>query len=178
MPEQLGTLFHLMSDDIGDHPVMIALPPGRAHAAISLRLPRSLNERPCRSLVWYGSNTPVMQGWHIRAQSKSERAASFPGVVPVGPCMCCLSFSSRRRRPGYCCPYTFTGFVAMLRERPHLGHSVVSPLWACHHASHIASDSPGPVSKSSFVVEHELRQESRSPQENHQRALGEIKQEV
>jgi hypothetical protein len=40
-----------------------------------------------------------MQERHIRAQSKSERAASSPGVVPVGPCMCFLSFLSRRRRP-------------------------------------------------------------------------------
>ncbi len=48
--------------------------------------------------VWSGSNTPVMQERHICAQSKSERAASSPGVVPVGPCTCCLSFPFRRRR--------------------------------------------------------------------------------
>ncbi len=46
-------------------------------------------------LVWAGSKTPVMQGRNICAQSKSERAASSPGVVPVGPCMFCLSFLSR-----------------------------------------------------------------------------------
>ncbi len=51
--------------------------------------------------IWSGSNTPLMQGRHICAQSESERAANFPGVVPVGPCMCCLSFTSRHRRPGY-----------------------------------------------------------------------------
>ena len=121
------------------------------------------------SLVWSGSNIPVMQGRHIRAQSESERAASSPGVVPVGPCMCCLSFPSRRRRPGYRCP--FTCFFSMLRERPHLCHSIVSSLYARHHASHIASDSPGPVAKSSFIVEHELGQGSRTHQENHQCAL-------
>ena len=27
-PEQLGARFDIMSDDMGDHPVMIALPPG------------------------------------------------------------------------------------------------------------------------------------------------------
>jgi hypothetical protein len=53
-------------------------------------------------LVWSGSSTPLMQGRHICPQSESERAASFPGVVPVGPCVCRLSFLSRRRRPGYC----------------------------------------------------------------------------
>ncbi len=76
--------------------------------------------------VWSGSNTPVIQGRHIRAQSESERAASSPGAVPVGPRMSCLSFLSRRRRPGYCCPYTC--IVTMLCERPHLGHSIISPL--------------------------------------------------
>ena len=34
-PEQLGARLHLMSNDMGDHPVMIALPPGRAHAAVA-----------------------------------------------------------------------------------------------------------------------------------------------
>ncbi len=29
--------------------------------------------------IWSGSNTPVMQGRHIRAQNESERAASSPG---------------------------------------------------------------------------------------------------
>jgi hypothetical protein len=113
------------------------------------------------SLVWSGSNTPVMQGRHICAQSESERAASFPGVVPVGPCRCCLSTPSRRRRPGYRCPYTC--IVTMLRERPHLGKSIVSSLLDRHHASHIASGSPGPVIESSFIVEHELGQGSRTP---------------
>ncbi len=40
-PEQLGARLHLMSDDMGDHLVMIALPPGRAHAAVALRRRRS-----------------------------------------------------------------------------------------------------------------------------------------
>ncbi len=74
------------------------------------------------------TNTPVMQGRHIcaqlrKAKGESERAASSPGVVPVGPCMCCLSFPSRRRTPGYRCLYTCT--VTMPRERQHLGHSAV-----------------------------------------------------
>ena len=77
-------------------------------------------------LVWSGSNTPVMQGRHICAQSESERAASSSGVVPVGPCMCCFSFPPRRRRPGYRCPYTY--IAAVLREQPLLGHSIVSSL--------------------------------------------------
>ncbi len=40
-------------------------------------------------LAWSGSNTntPVIQKMHIHAQSESERAASSPGIVPVGPCM-------------------------------------------------------------------------------------------
>ena len=37
-PEQLGARLHLMSDDMGDHPVMIVLPPPvRAHAAVARR---------------------------------------------------------------------------------------------------------------------------------------------
>ncbi len=126
-----------------------------------------------RGRVWSGSNTPVIQGRHICAQIESERAACSPGVVPIRPCMCCLSFPSRRRRPGYRCPYI--SIDAAHRGRPQLGLFIVSPLKACHHASHIASDSPGPVTKYSFIVEHELGQGSRAPQENHQRALRENK---
>ncbi len=59
----------------------------------------------------------------------------------------------------------------MLREQQSLGHSVVSSLMARHHASHIASDTPGPVTKYSLIVKRELGQGSRTPQENHQRAL-------
>ncbi len=33
-PEQLGARLHLMSDDMGDQPVVIALPPGRAHVSV------------------------------------------------------------------------------------------------------------------------------------------------
>jgi hypothetical protein len=127
-------------------------------------------------LCWPGFNTPVTKGRHICAQSESKRSANSLGVVPVGPCICCLSFPSRRRRPGYCCPYRC--IFTMLREQPHLGHSVVSSLQACHHAGHIVSvlsNTPGPITKSSFIVEHELGQESKTPQENHQRALREKK---
>ncbi len=36
-PEQLGARLHLMSDDTGDHPVMIALPPrGRSPPATAI----------------------------------------------------------------------------------------------------------------------------------------------
>ncbi len=92
-------------------------------------------------LVWSGYNTPVMPERHICVHSESERATSSPGVVLVGPCMCCLLFPSCRQRPGYCCPYTC--IVTVLRERPYLGHSVVSSLLDRHHSSHIASDTPG-----------------------------------
>ncbi len=120
-------------------------------------------------MVCSGYFTPVMQGRHICAQSESKRAACSPGVVPVGQCMCCLLFPSRRRRPGHCCPHKC--IVTVLRERPHLGHSIVMSLWARHHASRIASGSSGPVTKSSFIGEHELGQGSISPQKNYQRAL-------
>jgi hypothetical protein len=43
MPKQLGARLQLMSDDMGDHPVMIALPPGSAHAAVARWRRRSLN---------------------------------------------------------------------------------------------------------------------------------------
>ncbi len=97
----------------------------KAKRSVQLEVGES-KKRVLELLVWSGSNTPVIQGRHIRAQSESESAASSPGVVPVGPCMCCLSFPSRRRRPGYRCPHTC--IVTMPRERPHLGHSIVSPL--------------------------------------------------
>ncbi len=48
-PEQLGARLHLMADDMGDHPVLTALPPGRAHAAVARWRWRSLNERPLGS---------------------------------------------------------------------------------------------------------------------------------
>ncbi len=51
--------------------------------------------------------------------------------------------------------------VTMHCEQPHLGHSIVSPLQARHHAGNIGSDTPGPVTNSSFIVEHEVRQRSR-----------------
>jgi hypothetical protein len=57
-----------------------------------------------------------MQRRHICAQSESERAASSPGVLPVGPCMYCLSFPSRSRRPGYRYPYTCIVTVLSLLE--------------------------------------------------------------
>jgi hypothetical protein len=45
---------------------------------------------------------------------------------------------------------------------------------ASHHSSQISCDIPGPVTKSPFVVEHELGHGSRAPQENYQqRALRE-----
>ena len=36
--------------------------------------------------VWSGSNTQVMQGKNMYAQSESKHAVSSPGVMPVGPC--------------------------------------------------------------------------------------------
>ena len=107
--------------------------------------------------VWCGSNNRVMQGSegrHICAQCESERTASSPGVEPVGPCMCCLSFSSRRRRQGHSGPYTC--IFRLLHERPHLGHSIIlSLLWAHRHAGNNSCDTPGLVTKSSSVVELE-----------------------
>ncbi len=50
---------------------------------------------------WSDLNSPVMQGKNICAQTESERVASSLVIMPVGPCMCCLSILSRHRRPGH-----------------------------------------------------------------------------
>jgi hypothetical protein len=96
-----------------------------------------------RHPVWsaFGFNTPVIEGKHICSQSKSERAASSPGVVPVGPCMCCRSFLSRRRRPGHRRPFTC---IFSVMSDIH-GHSFLISLYDRHHAGRIASDTSSPI---------------------------------
>jgi hypothetical protein len=110
-------------------------PSSSAHAALFTPVLSCFAGQPASQATedWSGSNTPVIQGrQHIRAQSESERAAISPGVVPAGPCMCCLSFPPLRRRPGYCFPHAC--IVAVYRERPR--GTLATPYSIPHRTSH------------------------------------------